>query len=200
MTTPNTEQAASVVAIPSASLVTQTQLSSAVAPLATSAAVVALTGDQTVAGTKTFTGPIVPTSTQGIKGTATNDNAPAGAVGEYVEAIQSSNVSLPNATATNITSISLSPGDWDVSGVVVVSGSGAVLNNSLGGVSIVSATIGALGTYGQLTVTGHSGITFTVPTSRYTLTTTTTVYLVGYAGFTSGSANGTGKIRARRVR
>ena len=56
-----------------------------------------------------------------LPGTQTNDNALAGQVGEYiVSTIASPGVSLTNASNANITSISLSPGDWDVTGMVAV--------------------------------------------------------------------------------
>src|ERR1700744_413847 len=51
-----------------------------------------------------------------IRGTATNDNASAGNVGEYVVSNNTTAQSLASGTPLNVTSISLTPGDWDVTG------------------------------------------------------------------------------------
>lgn len=57
------------------------------------------------------------TGVQGqFPGTTTNDNASAGNVGEYIfsEIASGSAVALTTATIADITSITLTPGDWDV--------------------------------------------------------------------------------------
>lgn len=148
----------------------------------------------------TVTGAITPSQTAGIVGTTTNNNAVAGAVGEYLEATQSTNVPLTNNVATNVTSLSLTAGDWDVSGVVSVAASGANLGNTLGGVGTTSAAIPPLGQYWQSSVASATAAAHAVPTVRFSISATTTVYLIGYGGFATGTANATGKIRARRVR
>lgn len=152
--------------------------------------------------TITATSTITPSSTNGIVGTTTNDNVNAGSVGEYVSATNSGGTSLTSNTGTNITSISLTAGDWDVSGIVFFNTSANNLNNMLVNVGSVSAALGGLGTQNQSTSagaaigTGYLG----TPLVRFSLSTTTTVYLVGYAGFASGTVTATGIIRARRVR
>src|SRR4029077_4886616 len=51
-----------------------------------------------------------------LLGTATNDNATAGNVGEYIESVipAGAAIAITSATNTNLTSISLTAGDWDV--------------------------------------------------------------------------------------
>src|SRR5690349_16625741 len=63
----------------------------------------------------------VNTDITSLAGTATNDDAAAGKIGEYIESevLSGSAVSLTTNTAANITSISLTAGDWDVWGAAV---------------------------------------------------------------------------------
>src|SRR5712664_1249621 len=54
-----------------------------------------------------------------LLGTITNDAATAGNIGEYITSvINSPGVTLSNNVASNVTSISLTAGDWDISGAV----------------------------------------------------------------------------------
>src|ERR1019366_4169569 len=78
----------------------------------------------------------IPVITPGqIVGTATNDNATAGNVGEHIQAV-ASNVVATDATFVNITSISLTAGDWDVTGISVYeANSGVTLGEYDGAVS-----------------------------------------------------------------
>jgi len=67
-------------------------------------------------GDITATSIIFNPTTGGILGTTTNNNASAGYVGEFVssEVLIGSAVSISANTATDLTSISLTAGDWDV--------------------------------------------------------------------------------------
>src|SRR5215472_14162674 len=78
----------------------------------------AFTGASSFSSTLAVTGALTPTG--GIVGVNGASNAAAGNIGEYVTAslAQGSAVNLPGGTATNLTSISLTAGDWDVFGVV----------------------------------------------------------------------------------
>ncbi|MFM0566979.1 hypothetical protein PQQ88_01350 [Paraburkholderia caledonica] len=152
------------------------------------------------ATTITATSTITPSQTAGIVGTTTNNNANAGSVGEFMSATASS-VNIPNNSATNITSVTITPGDWDCNGTVSINGSIANLSNMAGGVSSNSAALGSLGTYFQETPgASANGITSTTPTVRYSLSGSTTIYLIGYAGFGSGTVSANGLIRCRRLR
>lgn len=157
----------------------------------------------TVAGL-TFTSAITPQSTGGIVGTTTNDSANAGSIGEYVSSTQSTPQALTTNTALNVTSISLTAGDWDVTGIVAITAASTTqLNNILGGSNTTSATIGSLGTYFQI-IPGNTNSTalynIPIPTTRYSLSATTTIYLVAQVGFATSTASATGVIRARRIR
>ncbi|MDR3448344.1 MAG: hypothetical protein P4M15_01100 [Alphaproteobacteria bacterium] len=148
----------------------------------------------TVNGNLAFT----PT-TNGILGTATNDNASSGVVGEYITA-NASGVSLTSGTATNITSISLAAGDWDVDGNVYFVPS-AVMTNIYAGSNSTSATFPGVNNFSQLHLSFASALasSLVIPTQRYSLSSTTTIYLIGQSSF-GGTCTAGGLIRARRVR
>ena len=126
----------------------------------------------------------------------------AGFLGEQIRSFigSGSAVNLPNNTATNITSISLTAGIWDVSGLISVTTTGVFVVAS-GGVSTVSATLGSNGdnkTTFQLAGTAVI-IDLTIPSYRITITSTTTVYLIGFSNFNTGTSAGYGRISATRV-
>jgi hypothetical protein len=147
-----------------------------------------------------------------IPGTTTNDNASSGDVGEYVSSSVAigSAVALTTATAANITSISLSAGDWDVDGVVCfTSGTSTSVNSIQGWISTSSATTPTEPNNGAemffyfapATVPG-GGVFNVTPTGRLrlSLASTTTVYLSARAVFTISTAAAYGFIGARRRR
>lgn len=176
-----------------------------------------LTTANTWSSAQTFSALIIPTSTVGIKGTTTNDSPAAGSIGEIICAqvtnggtptgCQSNSgtpVALTTGVAANVTSLSLSAGDWDVDGVVGILPAGTtVLSNSFGGSSSTSAALNQFGSYWQLapgtSSTGPAYI-FAIPHWQYKLTTTTTVYCVAQASFGTSTTNAICYIRARRVR
>jgi len=155
----------------------------------------------TSAGTATKQIDLLNTGGQ-YRGNNTNTAPPAGFIGEQIRSYLSagSKVTLVASTAKNVTSISLTAGIWDVSCVCVFSGS----NNSTvsaAGVSSVSAT---LGTNGDDVIVGSVNSTnfdccYVVPSYRYTLSSTTTIYMVGYSTFGTGSAYCYGRISGTRV-
>lgn len=152
----------------------------------------------------------------GIKGTTTNDNATAGNNGEFVQSFIASGsaVSLSTAnTAVNITSISLTAGDWDISAMVTYSPNTVNLNASNpyfdGWFCATSASYTGANYGDNLAETpvpsGAAGSVFqtvTIPPWRTSIASTTTYYLNAAAGstYTSGSPKAFGRISARRVR
>lgn len=142
-------------------------------------------------------------------GTATNNNASAGNIGESVDATlpYGTPVTLYHNVPTDITSVSLTAGDWDVSGQCGVAYSGGAVTMSLsGGISLTSVTlpsIDAAAYYGQQFDTTYVGqAAAPIVPYRFSLASTTTLYLVCQQINTSGgnTANGFGRIHARRMR
>lgn len=147
-------------------------------------------------------GAITPVSTSGIVGTTTSNNANAGSVGEYVTA-SSASTAITNGAPTNIVSISLTAGDWDVSGLTsFVAGASTNAGALLTGISTTSATFGALGSQAILQATFTAATTNNVaaPTWRVSVASATTVYLVAQTNYTGSTFNTLGFIRARRIR
>lgn len=147
-------------------------------------------------------------------GTIANDDAAAGMIGELkISTVAIANVvSETTATPVNVTSLSLTSGDWDVSGVI---------NRALGGVTAtvyggaisptthaVPAQAGGSGvgadslvsqmaTFGT-TLTGNF-ITAIGPV-RVSLAAAATIFLVAADTFSAGTLGVFGTLRARRVR
>lgn len=114
-------------------------------------------------------------------------------------------VALTTNVTANITSISLTAGDWDVTGIVQYTPAATTSITQLTqGASSTSATLGAQGSFSKF-VTAANILTavdpaWNLPTVRFSLTVTTTVYLVANATFTASTLAGYGTIRANRVR
>ena len=150
---------------------------------------------------------ITPNQTKGIVGTTTNNDAQAGSVGEYVSStvLYASAVSLTNNTAANVTSISLTAGDWDVTGSIAFDSAATTTVAYLSGsANTTSATFGGLGKEVKVSYQPNTILQtdpfYTLPIQRLSLTSTTTVYLVALAGFSVNTLVGYGMIRARRIR
>lgn len=142
-------------------------------------------------------------------GTATNDSATAGNVGQLISAsvAAGSAISLTNNAPANVTSISLTAGDWDISAAGMWTfGATTTVSDFFCSVSTTSATqdltVGknAQWSFNALVVGANSSPTLTIPTTQISLSGTTTVYLVATAGFGVSTAAVFGIIRARRVR
>jgi len=140
-----------------------------------------------------------------ILGAVNASTAAAGMLGEvFSSAVASgSAVVLATATTTNVTSISLTAGDWDVSGNINIAGSTATYTQGVGGTSTTSVTLPTDGTevysgaqFTLLSVTDG----LTVPRKVVNVSSTTTVYLVAKATFSAGTMTAFGSITARRIR
>lgn len=158
-------------------------------------------GTPSFSGAVTFTSTITPSQTAGIVGTTTNNNANAGSVGEHITAT-GTGVSLTTATAANITSISLTAGDWEVDGSVLFQPAGTTQVSVVNaGASSTTATLPAIPLYSQANNQGTGlNIGLVIPRQRFSLSGTTTVFLVAASTFTVSTMTATGTIRARRVR
>ena len=145
-------------------------------------------------------------TTKGVVGTATNDNAAAGYVGEFISSTitSASATAFPGSTGTaqNLTSISLTAGDWDVWGQVGGEITGGFLTALDGGISTTSATLPALELRTQMPFPAAT-LTLSispVPYQRLSLSGTTTVYMIIREYFSAGTATMFGGIYARRAR
>ena len=144
------------------------------------------------------------------EGTATTDSAAAGQIGELVtSSVESgSAVSLTTATPANVTSISLTAGDWDVFGLVHLAGNAATtVTNAFASVSGTSATLS--NTAANATQIWSNGNTIFASATyvsmppihrRVSISSPTTFYLVVNEIFAVSTATAFGYIHARRLR
>lgn len=144
-------------------------------------------------------------STSGIIGTTTNNNAATGSVGQYVDGGLVSAVSfVTSGTYQAMTSISLTAGDWDVSFSAQIFPT-TLTTFLIGGLTTVIATPATVGS-GQFYSSNGSGgyasgaaVTFSGQL-RFSLSSTTTVYLSGAATYTSTAPGYYCQMTARRER
>lgn len=146
-------------------------------------------------------------TTTGIVGTTTNDNAAAGSVGQFVSSVISSAsaVSLTTLTAANVTSISLTAGDWDITGnITFILGTGTSVNEVDAWSSSTSATAPDVSLINILSFPAGSVISdsigLSIPSIRVSISSTTTIYLSCITIFAVSTLKACGGIYARRRR
>jgi hypothetical protein len=141
-----------------------------------------------------------------MTGTAAADDAAAGNIGEQVISAVGlgSGPSLTSPNPSNVTSIALTAGDWDITGQVVFEFTSATQSgDSTASLSGVSATLkgdSTDGYNGQRLTTTTCKQTIALPAQRVTTASSPTMYLVAQAIFSAGSCKASGFIRARRIR
>jgi hypothetical protein len=138
-------------------------------------------------------------------GTTTNDNAEAGRVGEYLSNSRSSGapIAMTNNVAVNVVQLTLTAGDWDVSGNVVfnISSSCNNVQSWIGLTSVTRPSPPNNGAFCELAGPSFvSGTTLPTGTARLSLSSTTTVYLGAIVLFSAGTVSSFGFIGARRAR
>lgn len=160
----------------------------------------------TVSGTAT-----VPTgmAVGQYPGETTTGSASAGNIGEFVTSVilVGSAVSLTTATYTNVTSITLSAGDWNVYGVVnFTGGATTTLGFCDAGCSTVSATIDITNDrrnqqyYYNTAIFAQAFPTQPIGPSRFSVSGSTTVFLIARANFATSTCSAYGTLSARRAR
>lgn len=126
----------------------------------------------------------------------------AGFIGQQIRSYQSTPQAISPNTWTDITSISVTAGVWNISSICNLAG--ALTGNGFSfGISATSAS--NPGSFADNVAstptmpTGDSNITLVVPAYRVTLTATTTYYMTINVNYTGGSALAYGRISATRV-
>lgn len=158
--------------------------------------------------TQTLTGKTIATTGNTISGTVAADDAVAGTIGEVLSGTiaTGSSVSLTTNTAATVTSVSLTAGDWDCTGVVdYTPGATTSITMLQQGISTTDATIGAQDTFTLWATaanvpTAANDPAWATPVVRVNVGGTTTTYLVAKATFTVSTLKAYGSIRCRRVR
>ena len=156
-------------------------------------------------GAATATSITFSPTTGGIVGTTTNNNADAGIVGEFISSniAVASSVNIANNTATNLTSISLTAGDWIVGGNVRIVNTGQNLTRHIVWTSITSATTPNVSN--AMEFDGNTATYLTgggvAPLLKVSITGgAISVYASAFTTFGAGTASMCGNIWARRLR
>lgn len=169
-------------------------------------------GTQTINGAKTFgnaidTSAVTHTGGVDIQGTDTNDSASAGFVGEYIESVVSAVTAPTSGNFGDLTSISLTAGDWDVTALAYVAiGAGAWQLIQIGiSTTPGNSTAGLVAGSNRLLDSWASSATtpteqsLTIAAYRVSLSATTTIYFKFESTYVVAPTF-FGRISARRVR
>lgn len=141
-----------------------------------------------------------------MSGSATNDSASAGNVGEEINNFVNltAGPSLTTATAANAMSMTLTAGDWDVSGELILEYTGATQSgDGQASIGVTSATLAnnCFDCYNPLRLTTTTCKSSLIMTPRRMSNSgSQTVYLVAQATFTAGTCKASGNLHARRLR
>lgn len=140
-----------------------------------------------------------------LPGTATSDNATSGNVGEFITNT-TNNTSLSSGTPINTTSVSLTAGDWDCTGITEFDAAATTnVTYLISGISSTSATPVYLQSSAQfyspgVVDAGQNAKVLIAPTVRFSLASTTTIYLIGFSVFTVSTQTASGRLQCRRMR
>lgn len=144
-----------------------------------------------------------------LAGTATNDNASAGNVGEFISSVVSTSSNFASSgTWDDLTSVSLTAGDWDISATLQGTINTSTWTEVILGVSVTAGNseTGLVSGDNRIRETWASSATtpatktLCIPPWRLSLSTTTTVYLKQQASYSLGVPKRIGRISARRMR
>lgn len=148
----------------------------------------------------TSTSPTI--TTPNIVGVTNASNAAAGSVGELISTPGSA-ISISSTTITNVASIPLTAGDWDVqcTGQTIPAGS-TTTSTVVVGITTTSGSFGALGTLSQLQLNTGAGYAEALPTPvvRINVSSATTVFCDMSVTFAASTMQASAQMRARRVR
>ncbi len=167
----------------------------------------------TINGVKTFAGQLIG------KGTASNDSAASGYIGEILtqSRVRSAAVVIATGTSGNVTgtALALTAGDWELGGSIAFTPQASTsITQLVASVSTTSSTVSGSDTTavgdsgGQMRtvwsasaqVPGANDITLVIPNHRVSIATITTFYLVQLSTTTINSMSAYGSIYGRRVR
>jgi len=151
-----------------------------------------------------------PTTTSGIIGTTTNDNAAAGSVGEFITSIIpfSSPAAIVSLATTTITSLSLTAGDWQVWGSIgFIPAATTNVRFAQVATNTIAGQIGPQETSYRL-IMQSSGFVYgagaylsgAIPEEIYSVASTTTVFLTARIRYAISTLTAFGFISAVRIR
>lgn len=143
----------------------------------------------------------------GYIGNSTGISPTAGNIGEQIRSFIAigSAVALVSSNPKTVTSITLTPGIWDITSIMSFTTSGGLtIQNLLSGIAIISNTFAGT-TSGDNLLNSNafpaagSDQSITISAYRVNISTSTTYFMVASAAFTVGSISAYGRISATRV-
>lgn len=173
------------------------------------------TGASNAAGTGNILAMDVTGAGVALLGSNSSGDAGAGYVGEILSQtiVAVSAVSLSTGVQANVATITLTAGDWDVTGTIQFAfGSGTTVAYARASVSTTTGTVSATSpsawnSGGSLSDvagvgTGGAGASAAIPTTRMTIANgaTTQIWLVTQSAFSVSTLGAFGLLRARRMR
>jgi len=143
-----------------------------------------------------------------LKGTTTNDSASSGYIGEVIESVVTNQNAATSDQYGDLTSISLTAGDWLVSAITwCYPGVGGTMTAALMAITTTAgnSSTGVLdgNTYDNVptgTISAGDGNTLTVPSVHKQYASTTTTYLKYKSTYSVGTPKWNGRITAVRIR
>lgn len=149
-----------------------------------------------------------------LVGTTTNDSAALGNVGEFITAISTGSINIVQQDViTNVSTITLTAGDWMVGGTVSLNGNGATFTGVgyiLGAISAFSGNTNTDGVanytniYMPIAAATNPTVAATapIPPVRFSLSTTSPIYikLSQHDTVSVATPQATGSLQAWRVR
>lgn len=137
-----------------------------------------------------------------ILGVTDGSNASTGQIGEYITSGVQATVSMTTSVVKNVATITLTAGDWDVSGIC---GFGPASTTQVAAlvtaITTTSATAPGVGLQVQSNIpqTG-SYLSFALPPRRVSVSVSTPVYLIANAVYNTSTLTVDCQLNARRVR
>jgi hypothetical protein len=164
-------------------------------------------GPQGATGSAGATG---PTGTYTYKGVTDASEAAPGTVGEVIKGSNASGISLVTNIPTNLITLHLTPGDWNVGSITTFTPAGTGPNGLASGITLSSGTLptdaeitSGAGIANQLWASSMpSNKVQNIPTSLLRVNTAVPkdVFLVVMGSFGGGTVTATGYMSARRIR
>lgn len=142
--------------------------------------------------------------TNAIAGTSVNTSSAGSGTQTAV-----STLLLTSTSGYSLGALSLTAGDWDINSLISFnSGTGTVVSKAIESFSTTDATLdtsidrltAATLPNGGMTLPNSANLFLGLGKARFSLSSTTTIFLVTTSTFTTSTLNATGIIRARRVR
>lgn len=155
--------------------------------------------------------PVKKTTVANLRGASstadltTSDGTTAAAAGKLGEFITDTDGVEPiaNYTATTLASVALTPGDWDLEGVVQIEGDMASISTGSCGFNTAASMPSSFPNSFPIFVNSTTETTVTnvvIPRRRFMVSANTTIYLMAEISYSAGAVNASGHITARRVR